>query len=102
MPLYKWLPNEDAKIKHQSRHPQAHRQRAPEASRDSFPRGCLHEDLHASTQAQYQMERGLLLDVVIGKCATILQLFARKNQSLLIWRDAFFVLYLCLHIVDCI
>ncbi len=38
----------------------------------------------ATTQAQHQVEGGLLLDVVVGQCATILQLLAGKNQTLLI------------------
>merc|ERR1719261_2472705 len=52
--------------------------------RDGLARQGLHEDLHASTQAQDQVERGLLLDVVVGKCAPILQLLACENEALLI------------------
>lgn len=37
------------------------------------------------------MESGLLLDVVIRKCAAVLELLARKDQALLVGRDAFFV-----------
>lgn len=43
-----------------------------------------------------------LLDVVVGKCAAILQLLARENQSLLVRWDAFLVLDLGLDIVDCV
>lgn len=43
-----------------------------------------------------------LLDIVVGKCAAILQLLARKDQSLLVRRDAFLVLDLGLDIVDCV
>ena len=38
------------------------------------------------------MQGGLLLDVVLRKCAAILKLFTGKNQTLLICRDAFFSL----------
>lgn len=41
-----------------------------------------------------------LLDVIIGQCASIFQLLPGENQALLVWRDAFFVLDLCLDIVD--
>ena len=60
----------------------------------------LHEDLHATSQAQDQVERGLLLDVVIRKGAAILQLLARKDQALLIRWDPLLILDLGLHIVD--
>lgn len=43
-----------------------------------------------------------LLDVVVGKCAAILQLLARENQSLLVRWDAFLVLDFGLDIVDCV
>ena len=38
----------------------------------------LHEDLHASSQTQHQVEGGLLLDVVIRQGAAILKLLACK------------------------
>ena len=43
-----------------------------------------------------------LLDIVIGKGATVLQLFTSKDQTLLIWWDPFLVLDFGLHIVNCI
>ncbi len=51
---------------------------------------CAH--LHAAAQAQDKVQRGLLLDVVIGQCAAVLQLLARKDQALLVGRDALLVL----------
>ena len=39
--------------------------------------------LTTSAQSQYQMERGLLLDVVVRQRAAILQLLSRKNKTLL-------------------
>ena len=46
------------------------------------------------------MEGGFLMDVVVTKGAAILELFASKDETLLIWRDAFLVLNLNLHIVN--
>jgi len=46
------------------------------------------------------MEGALLLDIVVGQSATILQLLASKDQALLIWRDSLLVLDLCLDIVN--
>ena len=52
----------------------------------------LDEDLHAAAQAQHQVQRALLLDVVVGQGAPILQLLARKDQALLVRGDALLVL----------
>ena len=46
------------------------------------------------------MERGLLLDVVVRKGATVLELLAREDEALLVRRDALLVLDLLLDIVD--
>merc|ERR1719424_1157684 len=54
----------------------------------------------ATTQTQDQVESGLLLDVVVGKGATIFQLFAGENETLLIRGDTFFILNLRLDVVD--
>ncbi len=48
--------------------------------------------LHAAAQAQDKVQRGLLLDVVVSQRAAVLQLLARKNQALLVGRDALLVL----------
>ena len=42
----------------------------------------------------------LFLDVVVGQGAAIFQLFARKNQTLLVWWDAFLVMDLGLNILN--
>ena len=42
------------------------------------------------------MEGGLFLDVVVGETSSVLQLLAGEDESLLIGRDAFFVLDLAL------
>ena len=46
------------------------------------------------------MERGLLLNVVVGQGAAILKLLASKDQALLVGRDALLVLDLRLDVVD--
>ena len=47
---------------------------------------------NATAKAKHQMERRLLLDVVVGQSAAILQLLAGEDQTLLIGWNAFFVL----------
>ena len=54
----------------------------------------FHEDLHTTTQAQHQMQSAFFLDVVVRQGAAILKLLRRKDQTLLIWRDAVFVMNL--------
>ena len=60
----------------------------------------LHEDLHAASQAKDEMERGLLLDVVVGEGAAVFELLAREDEALLVGRDAFLVLDLGLDVLD--
>merc|ERR1712126_391309 len=52
----------------------------------------LDEDLHTSSQSEDQMQGALLLDVVVRKSSSILQLLSSKDQSLLVWRNTFLVL----------
>merc|ERR1719362_843897 len=54
----------------------------------------------SSAQAKHQVQRRLLLDVVVGQRAAILQLLASENQTLLLGRDALLVLDLRLHVLD--
>merc|ERR1712142_980477 len=58
------------------------------------------KNLHATSQTQNQMKSGFLLDVVVGQSATVFQLLASKDQTLLVGRDAFFVLDLCFDIFN--
>ncbi len=44
--------------------------------------------LTTATQAQHQMQGGLLLDVIVRQGAAILQLLAGKDQALLVRGDA--------------
>ena len=62
--------------------------------------GALDKDLHATAQAQHQVQGGLLLDVVVRQGAAILQLLAGKDQALLVRGDALLVLDLALHILN--
>ena len=55
---------------------------------DCFAGQSFDEDLHSTSETQHQVERGLLLNVVIRKRAPILQLFAGEYETLLIWRNA--------------
>ncbi|KAI5089233.1 hypothetical protein C0J45_20641, partial [Silurus meridionalis] len=56
--------------------------------------------LHATPETQNEVESGLLLDVVVRQGATIFQLLAGKDQPLLIWGNAFFVLDFGLDILN--
>jgi hypothetical protein len=67
---------------------------------DGLARQRLDEHLHATAQAQHQVQRALLLDVVVGESAAVLQLLAREDEALLVGGDALLVLDLGLHSVD--
>merc|ERR1712100_93661 len=56
--------------------------------------------LAPATQAEHEVERRLLLDVVVGKRAAVLELLAREDQALLVGGDALLVLDLGLDHVD--
>ncbi|UKZ67490.1 uncharacterized protein TrAtP1_013358 [Trichoderma atroviride] len=56
--------------------------------------------LATTTQAQDQVEGGLLLDVVVAQGAAILELLTSKDQSLLVRGNALLVLDLGLDVVD--
>merc|ERR1711923_644080 len=60
----------------------------------------LDKDLHTSSQPQDKMEGRLLLDVVVRKSSSILQLLSSKDQPLLVWGDALLVLDLGLDILN--
>ena len=73
---------------------------ALDLERDGLAGEGLDENLHATAEAEDEMERRLLLDVVVAQCATILELLAGEDQALLIRRNALLVLDLRLDIVD--
>jgi len=56
--------------------------------------------LGTTTKAQHQVQRRLLLDVVVRQSTAIFQLLASEDQTLLIRRDSFLVLDLGLDILD--
>ena len=54
----------------------------------------------SSSQAEHQVQRRLLLDVVVGERAAVFELLSRKDQTLLVGRDALLVLDLRLDVLD--
>ena len=60
----------------------------------------LDENLHPFTETQDEMEGQLLLNVVVGKDVTVLELLSGKDKMLLVRRGILLVLDLRLHIVD--
>ena len=60
----------------------------------------LDKDLHASSEPEYQMKCGLLLDVVVAQSASVFQLLPGEDKTLLIGRDALLVLYFSFHVFD--
>ncbi len=60
----------------------------------------LFETLLATSKSEDKMESGLLLNIVVRKCATILKLFASKDQSLLVWGNTFLILNFSFHIFN--
>ena len=55
--------------------------------------------MHTAPKTQHQVDRGLLLDVVVAEAATVFQLLARENEALVVWGDASLVLDLGFHSV---
>jgi len=55
--------------------------------------------LAASAQAQHQVERRLLLDVVVGERAAVLELLAGEDQALLVRGNALLVWGLLVDVV---
>jgi len=67
---------------------------------DSLTSEGLDEDLHTTSKSQDEMESGFLLDVVVRESSSIFKLLSCEDESLLIWRDTFFVLDLGLDVFD--
>jgi len=67
---------------------------------DGFTSESFDEDLHSTSKSEDQMEGRLFLDVVVGEGSSILKLLSSEDESLLIWRDTFFVLDLGLDVLD--
>ena len=68
--------------------------------RDGLASEGFHEDLHPSAKTEDKVEGGLLLDVIVGEGATVFELFAGEDQTLLVRRNSLLVLDLGLHVVD--
>ena len=68
----------------------------------SEPAASVREPLssEATAETEHEMESRLLLDVVVGQGATVLELLASEDEALLIGGDALLVLDLGLHVVD--
>ena len=60
----------------------------------------FHEHLHTTPQSQDEVDGGLLLDVVVAQSTCIIELLARKDESLLIGWDTLFILDLSLDLLD--
>ena len=54
----------------------------------------------SSAETKYKVKSGLLLDVVIRKSTSILELLSSEDETLLIRGDSFLVLDLSLYVVD--
>merc|ERR1712039_493328 len=62
------------------------RVRALDLEGDRLTRKRLDEDLHAAAQTKNEVESRLLLDVVVGEGAAVLELLASKDETLLVGR----------------
>jgi len=67
---------------------------------DGLSSQSLDEDLHTTTQTENQVKSAFLLNVVVGKGATVLELLTSEDQSLLVRWNALLVLNLRLDIVN--
>jgi hypothetical protein len=67
---------------------------------DGLASESLDKDLHATSEAENQVESGLLLDVVVGEGSAVFELLSSEDETLLIWGDAFLVLDLGLDVFD--
>ena len=64
--------------------------------------GLLLALLGAASEAEHEVESGLLLDVVVGEGAAVLELLSGEDEALLVRGDALLVLDLGLDVVDCV
>jgi len=67
---------------------------------DGLTSESLHEDLHASTKSEDQVKSALLLDVVVGEGASVLELFTSEDETLLVWGNSLLVLDLGLDVLN--
>lgn len=67
---------------------------------DGLSSESLHKDLHTTAKTEDQVQCGFLLDVVVGKSSSVLELLAGEDKSLLIRGNTLLILDLALHVVD--
>merc|ERR1712110_655409 len=67
---------------------------------DGFTSESLDEDLHTTSESEDEMEGRFLLDVVVRKSSSVLELLTGEDKSLLIGRDSFLVLDLGLNVLN--
>merc|ERR1719232_2283682 len=61
------------------------------------------EDLHGTTsKTKDEMQGRLLLNVVVREGSAVFKLLSSEDETLLLWRDPFFVLNLCLDVGNCV
>jgi len=60
----------------------------------------LNEDLHTTTESEYEMESGFLLNVVIRESSSVFKLLSSEDESLLIGGNSFLVLNLGLDVLN--
>lgn len=51
---------------------------------NGLPSQSLYENLHSATETKHKVQRGFLLNVIVGKRASIFQLFTSEDEALLI------------------
>jgi len=67
---------------------------------NSLASKCFNKNLHTTSESEYQVKGGLLLDIVIGQSSTVFQLLSSEDQSLLIRWNSLFVLNLRFNVFD--
>merc|ERR1712121_621127 len=67
---------------------------------DGLASQCLDKDLHTSSQSKNQMQGTFLLDIIVRKNSSVHKLLSSKDQSLLVWGNAFLVLDLGFHVLN--
>jgi len=67
---------------------------------NGFSSESFDENLHSTSKSKDKMKSRFLLDVVVGESSAVLKLLSGKNESLLIWRNAFFILDLGFDILN--
>ena len=66
---------------------------------DGLARKSVDENLHSTTETKYQVNSGLLLNVVVTQGSAVCQLRAGENQTLLVFGNTLLVLVSSLHVV---